>query len=424
MNLLKNKIFIVFSFLTLALLACKHEKQWEGQEPIRRVNTETVPIQLQYKATFDVGNGVFFSNDFEGARMNGIARTNDTLITVLITSENTPINASPWYAFKVWSSEQHSIYIKLTYQAGVSHRYYPKLSRDGIIWQNLDSVDYREKLKTAAEGTARPESITLKVSVGPDTLFVAAQEMISSCNVEKWIEKLTIYPYVGQQKIGESREGRPIHLLKIGESDDKRMIIVVSRQHPPEVTGFLAMQSFVETICGNNEIASEFRKQYNTYVVPFANPDGVAHGHWRHNTGGIDLNRDWSDFNQPETAVIRDFMKNKTGSTGGKFYFGIDFHSTWEDIYYTLNPELKGNMPGLVPGFIEASGKELAGYKPNIRPGSGTERSVTSTSYFFHEFGAEAVTYEIGDNTPRDFIRQKGEVAAIKLMELMMVKHL
>jgi cytosolic carboxypeptidase protein 6 len=397
----------------------------EGQEPIeslgpRRMDTQTVPIQLQYKATFDIGNGVFFSNEFEGARMNGIARTNDTLITLLITPENTPINESPWYAFKVWSSNQQNIYIKLTYQVGIFHRYYPKLSRDRKIWQKLDSMDYQENLKKNAEGIVEPENVTFKVSVGPDTLFVAAQEIITSDDVEKWIEKMTIYPYVRWQNIGESTEGRPLHLLKVGESDDKRMIMVISRQHPPEVTGFMAMQSFVETICGNSEIASEFRKQYSTYVVPLVNPDGVANGHWRHNAGGIDLNRDWFDFNQPETTAIRDFMKNKTKSSEGKFYFSIDFHSMGEDLYYTINPlGLKGNMPGLVPGFIEAYSKELPGYKPNIKPNTRTEQFSVASSFIFHEFGAEAVCYEVGYNTPRDFIKKKGEVAALKLMELM-----
>ena len=35
----------------------------------------------------------------------------------------------------------------------------------------------------------------------------------------------------------------------------------------------------------------------------------------------------------------------------------------------------------------------------------------------------EAVTYEVGDNTPRDFVRRKGEVAAKELMELMLASE-
>ena len=119
------------------------------------------------------------------------------------------------------------------------------------------------------------------------------------------------------------------------------------------------MKAFVETICSDNELSKRFRAEYNTYVVPLVNPDGVDNGHWRHNYGGVDLNRDWENFNQPETSAIRDFMQQKVRQASGKFYFGVDFHSTWEDIFYTINPELKGKMPGHVPKIIYAVGNEL-----------------------------------------------------------------
>ena len=100
-------IFIIISFLW----SCKQGTQWEGQEPVKKVSTLTVPIQLQYKGTFDLGKGVFISNEFDGARLNGVARSNDSLITVLIAPENTPINNSPWYAFKLWSETESEIYL-------------------------------------------------------------------------------------------------------------------------------------------------------------------------------------------------------------------------------------------------------------------------------------------------------------------------
>ena len=113
---------------------CQRNTQWEGQKPIRTVPTTTLPIQLQYRGTFDLGNGLMVSNEFQGARLNGIVRNNDTLITALITAENTPINESPWYAFKMWSSAPQKITLKLTYQEGAHHRYYPKTSRDAENW--------------------------------------------------------------------------------------------------------------------------------------------------------------------------------------------------------------------------------------------------------------------------------------------------
>ena len=175
------------------------------------------------------------------------------------------------------------------------------------------------------------KDLTMKLSVGPDTLWLAAQENITCAQIDQWMTELETRSYVKRDTIGFSHEGRPVSLLKIGTGNDQRMIMVLSRQHPPEVPGFLAMQAFVESLCADNDLAQEFISKYNAYVVPLVNPDGVHHGHWRHNRGGIDLNRDWEDFNQPETRAIRDFMKQRTGSGENKFYFGVDFHSTGDD---------------------------------------------------------------------------------------------
>ena len=418
MKLACNFKIICLLIIISSLSACKKDSQWEGQKPVEKVSTKTIPVQLQNVGVFPLGKGIYCSNDFDGARMNGAVLTDDTLITVLISPENTPINMSPWYSFKIWAEERQEIFVKLIYSEGSNHRYYPKLSWDRKNWTNLDSAKYKETRLTFNDSEEIPVNSIMQLSISPDTLWISAQELITSKNIEQWSDQLAMKPFVTKSEIGKSHKGKPINILKIGQSDDKKMIMVLSRQHPPEITGFLAMQAFVQTLCSDNELASGFRNQFNTYVVPLMNPDGVDNGHWRHNHGGVDLNRDWEDFNQPETSAIREFMEGKT-SSGDKFYFGIDFHSTQEDIYYTIDPELKGIMPGLVPQLIEATGMEFDDYEPNVQPRSWEGAKVTSFTYFFYEHNAEALIYEVGDHTPRDFIREKAEMTAVKLMELM-----
>jgi len=412
----KNLIFLI---LILTPWTCtQKDTKWKGQPPIKKVSTLTRPIQYQLKKTYEPDSSIYLSNEFDGARLNGVALTGENEITVLITPENTPVNSSPWYAFKIWSDKEKSIQLKITYNEGVGHRYYPKLSYDGSNWTKIDSMAYMTDTASIAKNKS-PKFCTVNISIGPDTLWVAAQELIVSKDINKWAENLAEKSFVQVNEIGKSREGRAIHLLQIGNQESNKMIMVLSRQHPPEVTGWLAMKAFVERLCAEDDLSDKFRKEYNIFVVPCVNPDGVDNGHWRHSAGGIDLNRDWEEFNQPETKTIRNFMKSQI-TNGSKFYFAIDFHSTYQDIYYTIAPELEGNMPGLIPKVITVMGEDIPGYDPNIRPNGVEAARINSTVSIFHEFGAEAVTYEVGDATPRNVIKQKGELTAKNLMKIML----
>ncbi len=407
-------ILLIFIFF-----ACKSNQQWSGQGPINVVPTEDKPIETQVYRDFDLGDGFFISNKMEGGRLNDAKRVNDTLIEVMILPENQPINPSPWYAFKMWSEEEKQLWIRLTYPQNGFHRYYPKINKRGLYYKKLDSAAFHPHYKTLEDGRRQIEFAEAKVWVGPDTLWIAAQDFAGTAYVERWKGKILENDFVEKIEIGQSKEGRPLEILKIGEADDQKMLMAISLQHPPEIPGFLALKSFVETLCEDSPQAKKFRSKYNLYVMPLMNPDGVARGHWRHNVGGVDTNRDWINFNQPEPKALAEFMESKVRETGGEFVFAADFHATWEDIFYTINEDLDGNHPGLIPKLIKRSSRKIPGYDPNIRPSEGMERGVTSSSYFFFVHGAEAMTFEVGDNTPRRLIRQKGETKARELMRIL-----
>lgn len=421
-----KKLILLCGLLLVFVMNAQKQKtthKFKGQAPIKIVPTNSKPTQKQWKGDFIFNKGeVVFSNNFDGARLNGILQENDSTFTALITSENTPINISPWYAFNVTSKNSKNIYVLLTYQQGINHRYYPKTSLDGKNWRALDSVNYyefEEGKKTLGPFTF-PLKVRLKLKVTTKKLWVAGQELQNSKHVYKWSTDLARKKFVDYITIGKSNEGRAIGALTIGKPISKRMLMIISRQHPPEVTGYLAMKSFVETLSSDTKLARKFRRKFTTYVVPLMNPDGVDNGHWRHNQGGIDLNRDWENFNQPETKAVKKFMEDKVKKSRGKFYFGIDFHSTWDDIYYTIDDKFKGNMPGLIPNWLEAVKQQIIGYNPNIKPGDKVRPTAVSKNFFYVNFGAESLVFEIGDNTPREFIKEKGKISAEELMKLML----
>ncbi|MEY3855043.1 MAG: hypothetical protein RIS68_1057 [Bacteroidota bacterium] len=419
-----NKIiFFLLIFLNLTGFSQTNKPKFEGQATTstEKVDTRNHAIIPQWRGKQSFGN-LTFDNDFDGARLNGITQNNDTLYTAIIAAENYPINPSPWYAFKVTSRSPKTIWVHLTY-LNAKHRYFPKISRDGKTWQVVDSTDCKlikgpEVKNQSFQENALSESAYVRIHVDTKTTWIAAQELMTSPIVKNWSKELLKNTFVSSEIIGKSPQNRPFECLRIGQDkSEAKIMIVIGRLHPPEVTGQFALQAFVESLCMDSELARKFRKEYTVYVVPMMNPDGVDHGHWRHNSGGIDLNRDWSDFNQPETQFVRDFLRKKLNGTQRKLYFGIDFHSTWDDIFYTNIPDKPSNMDGLIKRWFSALEQAIPDYKVNAR-GSKPDSGVISKAFFNKEFNAEALVYEVGDNTSRDFTILKSKTAAEKLMLL------
>ena len=417
---------IIGAFLLL-FVSCKNVEKaaektgYQGQGPTPLVSTVTQPVQRQWKGIWAFqDNTIFFSNTFDGARLNGVAHDSLNHYTLWITAENTPVNPSPWYGFKVWGSEPQEVVLQLTYQDSRS-RYYPKISRDGLHFKTLDST--RFKPIHPGEGEfglkAAPESVEMTLDIDSLPIWVTAQELYPSKRVRQWVDSLSQKPFVTNYAIGESREGRPMQLMEINEGDSKKAVMIISFQHPPEVTGFLAMKSFMETLASETAQAKAFRQEFTIFNVPLMNPDGVDNGHWRHNFGGIDLNRDWSAFHQPETRSLRDFLKEKD-EEGHAFVFGVDFHSTWDDIYYPLDTLVTGQKGKIIFDWIDAISKRLPSKKTNISASKKLRPTMVSRNHFFDAYGMPAIVFELGDNTPRPFLKEKGKVAAEELMRLLM----
>ncbi len=423
-----NRFGILFFVISLFVFGLAQDERpvFQGQPPVEVVDTTTRPIEKQVRQVFSFEtDGVYFSNDFDGARLNKIERTGENSYTILITPENAPVNMSPWYAFKVWSKKKKEIFVRLTYPDFAKHRYSPLISKDGRKWKPLESSRITEEEKGTGDfgPESRPQRIVMRLKPGKKPLWISAQELQTSKHVFAWMEKLAKKRKLKTEEIGRSKEGKPLRMLSIGNPDSKKMILVISRQHPPEVTGYFAMQAFVEKIADRSKLSKQFRREFVVYVVPLMNPDGVDAGHWRHNAGGIDLNRDWTKFNQPEGKVISDFITKKEQETGGKFYFGIDFHSTWDDIYYPLDRQFTdSHRPHLVWNWLEKIKQAIPNYEPNIRPNARLEPAIVSRNYFYASHKMEAIVFEIGDNTPRKFIRKKGEVGAVELMKLLLTE--
>jgi len=385
-------------------------KAFKGQGEIQKVSTISKPVNYQKRAVVVLEDGVTFDNRFAGAALYGVRKVAESSYEVTILPENTPINQSPWYAFKVRANAEKKITISLKYPEKIRNRYTPKISNDGKTWSVIDSTEVLTNVADSAK-------YSFKLKISPQPVWVAAQELFTSTDSDMWLKTFKAGKIT---TIGKSTLGRDIKVMKIGNLKSRNRILIFGRQHPPEVTGQLAMNAFVEAIMKKGTLSKSFLDSCAVYVVPILNPDGVDEGFWRHNAGGIDLNRDWNDFNQPESKALRDFLKTELDLNKKRLLFAIDFHATHDDIYYTVDPQLKGIYPGLVDTWLAQTKEKIPGYILNVKPLYKGGETYTAFSYLSKTYGAESLVYEIGDQTSRAFIRSKGEISAQLLMELLL----
>lgn len=127
----------------------------------------------------------------------------------------------------------------------------------------------------------------------PDDIYYCRECLIYSLEGRR-VDLLTITSHHG---ITTDREERLKNLFPDNQErphkfQNKKVIFVSARVHPGETPSSFVFNGFLNLLLTRNDpIAIQLRKLYVFKMVPFLNPDGVAKGHYRTDTRGVNLNR-------------------------------------------------------------------------------------------------------------------------------------
>jgi hypothetical protein len=155
------------------------------------------------------------------------------------------------------------------------------------------------------------------------------------------------------ETIGESLEGRPIALMRMGsQSADAPAVLFTGTMHAREWLATMSTMCVANTFATSTDpVVLDLLDRIAVLVVPMINPDGyviswTSDRYWRKNARdgyGVDLNRNWdyqwavvgsssnpydenfhgdAPFSEPETVAIRDLVVAETNLVAH-----IDFHS-------------------------------------------------------------------------------------------------
>jgi hypothetical protein len=352
------------------------------------------------------GAGLTIETDFPAAGRHACVIGPDGSVVVAVDHEPTfleGINPSPWFAFKVTSDTARPARVTLDY-TDYTHRYAPHVSADGRQWTALDDdrIVLNDK-KTRA---------TLKLDLSQGTVWVAGQPLSPMSENIDWTRRALDGDGFEEKRYGASLEGRP--LIGFVGGGGIGAIVVLTRQHPPETVGQEAYRGFLTQLMSrSDDKAAAFRARHRIIIAPMPNPDGVDGGFWRLNAGGVDLNRDWGVFSQPETKALSAWIREQAGER--QVVSMMDFHATDRTVIYA--PPLTSPSPTI--GFLTALKAKFDATLPSPPEWSYAHNPAggTSKGWALEALKAPGITLELSDLTSVADARALGAAAADALVE-------
>ena len=347
---------------------------------------------------------------FEGARLNDCRMMGPRDFRLVVEPENEPINPSPWYAFRVRADAPVELRLHLAIATSKS-RPRARLSTDGIAWRRATDEEWSGK-----EGA--PVCV-LTLRAGPDATWVASNHVLTGSAVEAWSDAIAAWAGGSIREIGRSVAGRPIRMIEFGSTASEDWVVVIGRQHPPEVSGTVGLMNFMQEMLGESERATRFRDRFRIALVPLVNPDGVAEGQWRSTLAAVDPNRDWGPFALQETRAVRDAILAIAQRPGARIRLLLDFHATSKDIFYLPPDDARLDPAGFPREWTDAIQRRFPDYALE-RTGSHNVNEWTFKRWAFETFAAPGITYELGGSTPHARIAEVTAGAADEAMRILL----
>ncbi|MEM7485086.1 MAG: M14 family zinc carboxypeptidase [Bacteroidota bacterium] len=179
------------------------------------------------------------------------------------------------------------------------------------------------------------EAITTKLYETYDTYKNASlnKRRIKHKQIQPLIQRFEANTKFEVQKVGESIEGRDLHLISIGSGSEN--IFLWSQMHGDEPTATMAIFDILNFL-DSPEFKSEkelILSKLKLHFLPMLNPDG-AEVYERRNALGVDINRDALRLQSPEGRTL----KRLRDSLDAKFGFNLHDQSTYYNAELTGKP--------------------------------------------------------------------------------------
>ena len=169
-----------------------------------------------------------------------------------------------------------------------------------------------------------------------DSVYIAPFTPYTITRLYDKIQEWDANDFVSLSEIGQSGEDRHLYMLTITDksidNDKKKSVWIHGRAHPSESPCSYHLESLIDLITSESELAKELRKQVVFYIVPIINPDGVFGGYSRSASNGVNIEINWhrpDSLTNPEIRVLKSTIKEL--SSAKPFTLMLNMHSQRDD---------------------------------------------------------------------------------------------
>jgi hypothetical protein len=253
------------------------------------------------------------------------------------------------------------------------------------------------------------------------TKLFGGQELLVDLVMERtsiWVARLPVYSlsdlddlekrFSGSSffkviPVGSTIGGRPLEIIRLGDSLASHSVLIRARAHPWEPGGSWIVEGLINKFLQTKP--ENWLKSYCVYIMPMANKDGVARGMTRFNAAGMDLNRKWDKWSDPslcpEKYVLEKFIEELI-EKGIRPELGIDIHNDDAGSITFCKHKAEDNVFIKKAALFEKLLRDLTCFSENANfpvqiPGT-QERFVMFEDGLYSRYGIPALVWELNAN--------------------------
>ena len=271
-------------------------------------------------------------------------------------------------------------------------------------WQRISSVERRENEHLV------PEVImTIEVPFGSESVEIAACYPYLAEDLEEALQHSANGWTWLQAVIGYSHGGRPIVRLYNTLGDEARSkpgIFLIARQHSGETPGSWLLDGIIRHL--GSPAGEHIRRDLCVWIIPFADPDGVASGGYGKDQFPWDLNRAWDRPTRPEIHAIQADLVRWTRRCRPRMIVDLHAPGYSEVGFYFWAPSHPASIAEethrLANEFRQRVPERLRGNEPPFRTWGTTRTSVqqgtSCIGFGIEKLGIPTTTLEVSYHGP------------------------